>query len=173
MGHLSRRETLHPKRNEGLVACSIPGGDTWERWWAGLLGGQDASVLCGDAEDTPGRRKWELRVMDGVGWGSGAGLSVLLPSVPQTLHPAGLAVSPVHPELHPCAAWGSLCGGRARRGTLVNTCQETGALTLLCEDPLSPGPYLLRSQASEPNGLVQRVASQLVFVCLFPKRPPA
>lgn len=39
-------ETLHPKRNEGLVACSIPGGDTWERWWAGLLWEDRMPLSC-------------------------------------------------------------------------------------------------------------------------------
>lgn len=96
------------------------------------LGGQDASVLCGDAEDTPGRRKWELR---GCGW-SGVGKrsrpECLLPSVPQTLHPArGWLLAQSILSCIPVQL-GALCvGGGPGRGTLVNTCQETGALTLL------------------------------------------
>lgn len=82
-------------------------------------------LSCVDAEDTPGREEVGTAGLRMSG-GAGAGLSVCCPCSSDSLQ--GLAVSPVHPELHPCAAWGPLCGGRARE---AEHCQETGALSLL------------------------------------------
>ena len=139
------------------------------------LGGQDASGLCGDAGDMPGSRKWEL-----WGWGwSGvrerSRAECLLPSVPQTLYPARgwlfpqCVLSCISVQL-----WALRVGAGPGRGALVNTCQETGGSpqSLLVRIRLNPGPlHSLDLRPQGPNGLVQCVASRLVFVCLFPRGP--
>lgn len=110
-------ETLHPKRNEGLLPAPFQGETHGTAVGRSSGEGQDASVLCGDAEDTPGRGGSGTAGYDGVGWGDGAGLSVCCPLFLRlcTLR-RGLAVSPVHPELRPWAAWGSLCVGGEGQG---------------------------------------------------------
>jgi len=73
-------ETLHPERIEGLVACSILGGGTWERWWAGLLWEDRMPLACvGMQGICLEGGSGNFGVGDGVGSGSGAGLSVCCP----------------------------------------------------------------------------------------------
>ena len=124
-------ETLHPERNEGLVAVlhsrgrhvgTVVGGSS--------PGGQDASVLCGDAGDVPGRRKWELWGWEWSGVGERSRAECLLPSVPQTLHPARGWLFPQ--SILSCISvqlWAPRVGAGPGRGALVNTCQEMGALS--------------------------------------------
>lgn len=85
----------------------------------------------------------------------------------------GLAVPPVRPELHLCAALGSPCGGRAGEGRIGEHLPGDGSpQSPLVRIHLNPGPlHSLDLRPQGPNGLVQCVASRLVFVCLFPRGP--
>lgn len=86
----------------------------------------------------------------------------------------GLAVPPVCPELIG-AAPGSLYGGRGREGCIDEHLPGDGSPhSPLVRIPLNPGPlHSLDLSPQDPNELVQPVASQMVFVYLFPKEAPS
>lgn len=79
----------------------------------------------------PGWRMWELRGWGWSGVGERSGAECLLPTVLQTLYPARGWLFPQSVLSWLVQLWALCVGAGAGRGALMNTCQETGALTLL------------------------------------------
>lgn len=164
-------ETLcTPRGTRGWLRASFQGearGNGDGRVFSGMTG-----CLCPvwGCRVYPGRRKWELRGWGWSGVGERSGAECLLPSVPQTLHPARGWLFPQ--SVLSCV---SVCGGRAREGRTGEHLPGDGSPhSPLLRIPPNPGPlHSLDLRPQDPNNLVQPVASRMVFVCLFPKEAPS